>query len=445
MGYADAVSHLDALGIDAMKRLGPSTERIEALCELLDHPERQIPAIHITGTNGKTSVARIASAVLTSAGLSVATYTSPHLEDVRERLTLAGEWITKDAFGDVFDHIHPYIAKVEADLGERITYFEILTAMFFLWAAETPVDAVVVEVGLGGRWDATNVLPSSVPVITQIGLDHMALLGSDRVTIAREKAGIVKPSSTVVTGERSPDVLAVIADESAAVGSDVAALGRDFDLTVNRVAFGGRYLSIRTSRATYDGMYLPLHGAHQGINAALALEAVTRFIPARELAADVVLEGFATTSVPGRTETIRTDSPLPVILDVAHNPDGMSALITSLTEAFAFDRVVFVVGILEDKDHLGMLTEMQRVPSTLVVTEPEFARARSAGELEDAASSLGIEARAVPNVAAAVAAALEDAREGDLVCITGSHYVVGEARTFLLASSESTRKESDRA
>lgn len=442
MGYAEAVTHLDALGIDAMKRLKPSTERIEALSELLDHPERQVPAIHITGTNGKTSVARIASSLLTSAGLSVATYTSPHLEDVRERLDLSGEPISQDAFGEVFDHIQPYIAKVEADLGERITYFETLTAMFFLWAAETPVDAVVVEVGLGGRWDATNVLPASVPVITQVGLDHMALLGSDRPTIAREKAGIVKANSVVVTGERSPDVLAVITQESAARDSEVVVLGRDFELTENRVAFGGRYLSLRTSRANYDGMFLPLHGAHQGVNAMLALEAVTRFIPARQLESEVLLEGFAAAYVPGRIETVRTDARLPVVLDVAHNPDGMSALITSLTEAFAFDRVVFVVGILEDKDHLGMLTEMQRVPASLVVTEPAFARARSSDDLMDAASSFGIEARVVPTVAAAVASALEDPRDGDLVCITGSHYVVGEARTLLLASESSTAKGS---
>lgn len=441
MGYTDAVRHLDALGIDAMKRLGPRTQRIEALCELLDHPERQVPAIHITGTNGKTSVARIASSVLTSSGLSVATYTSPHLQDVRERLTLAGEPITEDAFGDVFDHIQPYIAKVEADLGERITYFETLTAMFFLWAAETPVDALVVEVGLGGRWDATNVLPSSVPVITQIGLDHTAMLGSDRPTIAREKAGIVKPNSTVITGERSPDVLAVIREESAAADSEVAVIGRDFDVVENRVAFGGRYLSVRTSKSTYEGMFVPLHGAHQGVNAALALEAVVRFIPARELSAEVVSEGLVSTSVPGRIETIRTDVPLPVILDVAHNPDGMSALITSLTEAFAFDRVVFVVGILEDKDHIGMLTEIQRVPSVLLATEPEFARARPLAELIDAASALGIEARGVPTVAGAINAALENTREGDLVCITGSHYVVGEARTFLLPSGATDRKE----
>lgn len=435
MSYQDALAHFDALGVDAMKRLPPSTHRIEALVDALNHPERQVPAIHITGTNGKTSTARIASALLTSAGLSVGTYTSPHIVSIRERIALSGEPIDPDAFGALFNHVMPYVEVVEKELAERMSYFELLTAMFFLWAAETPVDALVVEVGLGGRWDATNVLPASVPVVTQVALDHMAHLGTDRVTIAKEKAGIIKSGSVVVTGERSPEVLAVIEAASKAAEGEIARIGREFDLVENRVAFGGRYLSIDASSGTYEGLFLPLHGAHQAVNAAIAVEAVTRFIPARRLDHAVVAEGLAATIAPGRMETIRTDdTKIPIVLDVAHNPDGMSAVITSLIEAFAFDRVVFVVGILADKDHKGMLAETARVPCTLILTTPRSIRSTHLVDLDASAQELGLESVAIDDVADALKQAISIAEERDLICITGSHYVVGEARALLLPS-----------
>jgi dihydrofolate synthase/folylpolyglutamate synthase len=433
VGYEEAVAYLDDLGIDAMKRLKPNTARIEALCDILNHPEGEVPAIHVTGTNGKTSTARIASSLLTAADLSVATYTSPHLVSVRERLTLAGEPISEHAFGELFDHVMPYVRHVEGRLGERITYFELLTAMFFLWAAETPVDAIVVEVGLGGRWDATNVLPASTAVITQVALDHTANLGSDRPTIAREKAGIIKPDGDVITAERSPEILAVIADEAARAEGRVLVLDRDFELLENQVAFGGRYMSIRTSATTYEGLFLPLHGAHQGVNAATALEAVTRYIPARILDQAVVAAGMSAVEVPGRLETIRSDEvAVPIILDVAHNPDGMSALVTSLLEAFAFDRVVFVVGILGDKDHHGMIAEMARVPCRLIVTQPRSGRSISIDDLRSSAEQFDLDCEVVDDVSDAVKHALAGVAEGDLVCVTGSHYVVGEARPVLL-------------
>lgn len=435
MSYQDALAYFDTLGVDAMKSLSPSTHRIEALVDALNHPERQVPAIHITGTNGKTSTARIATALLTSTGLSVGTYTSPHLVSIRERIALSGESITPEAFGDLFDHVKPYVDVVEKELGERISYFELLTAMFFLWAAETPVDALVVEVGLGGRWDATNVLPASVPVVTQVALDHTRHLGSDRPTIAAEKAGIIKAGSVVVTGERSPEVLAVIEAATAAQGGGIARIGREFDLLDNRVAFGGRYLTIDASSGTYEGLFLPLHGAYQGVNAAIAVEAVTRFIPARPLDQAVVAEGLAATDAPGRMETARSaDTKVPIVLDVAHNPDGMSAMVTSLIEAFAFDRVVFVVGILADKDHKGMLAEMARVPCTLLFTTPRSVRAARLEELQASARELELDSAVVDDVADAVKHAIATAEERDLICITGSHYVVGEARVLLLPS-----------
>jgi dihydrofolate synthase / folylpolyglutamate synthase len=436
VSFADAERYLNSLGIDAMKKVGPSLHRIEAICDALGHPEQVVPAVHVTGTNGKTSVARIASALLGATGLTVGTYTSPHLQSVRERIALAGESISEDDFAGLFEHLRPYIDYVQKELGETLTFFEVLTAMFFLWAAEHPVDVAVIEVGLGGRWDATNVVHAPVSVITNVALDHMALLGGDPETIAREKAGIIKPGARVVTAERKPGVLEVIRAEAAQQGAEVSEMGRDFSLLDNRVALGGRFLSVRTSAAEYNGLFLPLHGSHQAINAATALEATTRFL-ALPPSDEVVAEGFATSFVPGRLETVRTDGRpgLPVILDVAHNPDGMSALITSLIEAFAFDRVVFVLGILGDKDYRGMLQEIARVPCSIIVTEPKTVRSVPSGELLKAAHEMGLGAKESSGVEAAVAAALMDADDHDLVCVTGSHYVVGEARSFLGAGS----------
>ncbi|HEY7874251.1 MAG TPA: folylpolyglutamate synthase/dihydrofolate synthase family protein [Actinomycetota bacterium] len=431
MGYEDAEAYLDSLGVDAMKSMAPSLHRIEALCAALDHPERRLQAIHITGTNGKTSTARIATSLLSATGLTVGTYTSPHLESVRERIALSGEPISEAAFGEAFDHLRPYLGHVEADVGAHLTYFEVLTGLFFLWAAETPVDAVVIEVGLGGRWDATNVVDAPVAVITNIGLDHTGLLGDTREAIAAEKVGIVKPGSVIVTGERSPAILELFEDALEGHDVTVSALGRDFHESDNRVAFGGRYVAVDTSAGRYDDLFLPLHGSHQGVNAAIALEAITRFLPAQPLAHDLVLEGLGKTSAPGRIETFRAEGAAPVVLDVAHNPDGMSAFVTSIVEAFAFERALVVLGVLADKDYRGMLAELARMPCSLVVAEPRNARAVPASELADAAGDFGLESVVADDVPSALSMATESAAPGDLVVVTGSHYVVGEARPLL--------------
>jgi dihydrofolate synthase/folylpolyglutamate synthase len=435
MGYEEALDHLDALGIDAMKGLKPSLHRIEAVCETLNHPERSVPAIHVTGTNGKTSTARIASGVLEAAGLSVATFTSPHLQTIRERFVLSGEPIDAIVFGEVFDHIRSYLEHVEKSLGEQLSYFEVLTAMFFLWAAEGPMDAMVVEVGLGGRWDATNVIEASVAVITNVSLDHTGLLGKTPTEIATEKAGIIKSGTRTVTAERAPDTLQVIETEASLVGASVVRIDRDFAVTDNRTAVGGRYLSVRSSARNYDGLYLPLHGSHQGVNAATALESVVNFVPEGSLDNEVVSDGFARAMVPGRLESVLVEEPEgTVILDVAHNPDGMAALINSLVEAFAFERVVFVVGILGDKDYRGMLSELARVPCDLIVTEAKSVRSVPPEELERAAQELGLSARLEADVAAAIPEALALAGGTEPVVVTGSHYVVGAARDILLGS-----------
>jgi dihydrofolate synthase/folylpolyglutamate synthase len=410
-----------------MKDLAPSLHRIEVMCDALDNPQRQIPAIHVTGTNGKTSTARITSALLAATGLSVGAFTSPHLQSVRERIALNGEPASEDEFGDAFAHLAPYLETVEARLGEKLSFFEVMTAMFFLWAVEAPVDAIVVEVGLGGRWDATNVVPASVAVLTNIGLDHTALLGDDRLTIAREKAGIVKHDAFVVTGERDPAVLEVIAAEADGMMAPVVAIGREFQVRDNSVALGGRFLAIETSARLYQDLFLPLHGAHQGVNAAIALEAVTRFLPGQVLGDEVVAQGLAETKAPGRMETVKR-----VLLDVAHNPDGMSALVGSIASSFDVVDSVFVVGILEDKDYRGMLLELVRLNPRLILTRAPNVRSIDPDELAAAASELGFEGTEVAEDVPSAVDLAKDLAGDALVCVTGSHYVVGAARDHLL-------------
>ena len=415
-----------------MKKMAPSLHRMEAFCETLNNPERAIPAIHITGTNGKTSTARIVTSLLNAGGLSTGTYTSPHLESTRERISLSGEAISEETFGEAFDNVFPYVEMTESVLGEKLTYFEILTGLFFFWAAEQPVDVLVVEVGLGGRWDATNVVPGQVAVVTNIGMDHAELLGEDRPTIATEKSGIIKPGSVLVTGERDPAILAVLEEAAAAVEAPVSRLGREFGIDENIVAIGGRYLSLRSSARTYPDVFLPLHGTYQGRNAAVALEAVTRFLPMQDLSLDLVREGFAATTIPGRLETMKLgEHDALAVFDVAHNPDGTAALVSSLIEGFGFKSVLFVVGVLSDKDHEGMLREMSRVPCRIYATQASTSRSVPANELAATAQAIGLEVEVHEDPAAAALTALRDAGPDDLVCVTGSHYVVGEARSSL--------------
>jgi dihydrofolate synthase / folylpolyglutamate synthase len=434
--FLEASAHLDSLGIDAMKSMRPSMHRIEAMLEALDHPERAIPALHVTGTNGKTSVVRIAASILSATGLSVGTFTSPHLESVRERIALGGEPIDEEAFGAAFRHLWPYLQMVQSEMHEQLTYFEVLTAMFFLWAAESPVDACVIEVGLGGRWDATNLIDAPVAVVTNIGLDHTGLLGEEKTTIAQEKAGIIKDGAVVVTGERDPAVLDVIRAEADRRSASMSMIDRDFSLLDNTLAVGGRFVSIETDVRRYDDLVLPLHGSHQGTNAAVALQAVTRFVPGRILDDEVVAEGFAKAIVPGRLEALHpeSESEPTVILDVAHNPEGTSALVRGLVEAFGFESAWFVVGILGDKDYGGMLAELARVPCNLVLTSPKNVRAVPVEDLKSAAQELGLHHEVVDDVVKAVDVAMGRAGPADLVCVTGSHYVVGEARPHLLAA-----------
>ena len=394
------------------------------MVSLMGDPQRAYPVLHLTGTNGKGSTARILTALLVARGLSTGTYTSPHLERINERLAWNGASISDGAFGEVIGAV----AGLETVLSEPPTFFEIVTAAAFRWFADIAVDAAVVEVGLGGRWDATNVADGDVAVVTNVSLDHAEYLGDSLVGIAHEKAGIVKPRSTLVLGETTPELAAPF---RAAGAATVWERGRDFACTSNRLAHGGRLLDLRTPGERYDGLYLALHGAHQGDNAVVALAAAEAFFGA-PLTADVVAEAFASVRVPGRLEILGR-SPL-VVLDGAHNPAGAKAAAAAVAETFgdASGRIL-VVGMLRGRDPAEMLESLGAVGArTVVACPPPWPRAIPETEVASAARALGVDAVATGSVPEALARAMAIAEASDLVLVTGSLYVVGAARSALV-------------
>ena len=428
MEYAEALSFLDAhvnLEADPAPRAAAMRlDRIRRVTELMGDPQRAQPVVHITGTNGKGSTARMATALLGAHRLSVGTYTSPHLERINERLSWDGEPIDDDAFADMVGAI----AALEQLLdGDRLSHFEILTAAAFRWFADIAVDVAVVEVGLGGRYDATNVADGSVAVVTNVDLDHAEVIGPTRHDIAVEKAGIVKPGAVLVLGEADPSLRPVFDEAGAA---SVWVRGEDFDCVANRPAVGGRLLDLRTPSTEYADVFLPLHGAHQGDNAAVALAAAEAFFGA-PLDSDVVTEAFAGVTMPGRMEVVGR-RPLR-LLDGAHNPAGAQAAATTLDEEFGGPHPrVLVVGLLQGRDPVEMLSPYGPASVRLVVAcPPPSPRALPAAEVAGAASSLGIPAVVEPTVEAAVRRAIAEAGDDDLVLVTGSLYVVGAARALL--------------
>jgi dihydrofolate synthase/folylpolyglutamate synthase len=397
----------------------PTLDRMRSLVDLLGSPQQAQPAIHVTGTNGKGSTVRMITALLGAQNLSVGTYTSPDLERVNERISRNGEPIDDDAFAEAVWAV----AELEGLSGIRPHRFEILTLAAFRWFADLPVDAAVVEVGLGGRWDATNVVDGAVAVVTNVGLDHTEVLGPSRADIAGEKAGIVKPGAALVLGETDEALHPIFEAEQPA---SVWRRDREFACTRNQVAVGGRSLDLLTPGSRYDDVFLALHGEHQGENAAVALAAVEAFFD-RPLDEEVVREAFATVAVPGRFEVVGR-SPL-VVLDGAHNPDGARAAAATLADfGVAGDRLL-VVGMNRGRDAVEMLEALDaRSARGIVATEADWVRAMPADEIAEAARSIGIDAEVVRAVPDAVRRATAMATEDDLVLVAGSLYVVGEAR-----------------
>jgi len=409
-------------------------ENIRRLLDLMGDPHRAYPVVHITGTNGKGSTARITTALLAAAGLSVGTYTSPHLERVNERIAWAGlrglnavaEPIPDDALAEALSAV----AQLEVLLDERLTHFEILTAAALRWFADVAVDAAVVEVGLGGLHDATNVVDGQVAVVTNVSLDHADTIGPGLADIAATKAGIVKPGATLILGETDPALAAIF---RRAPAEAVWARGSDFGCASNKLAIGGRALDLFTPGAGYRSLFLPAHGPFQGDNAAAALAAAHAFF-GKPMDPDVVDAGMYRVRIPGRLEVVG-HGPL-CVLDGAHNPAGARAAAAAVNEAFGtVQGRVLVVGMLRGRDPVEMLEALNVRSARLVVAcPPPSPRALPSTDVVAAAVRLGVDARACDTVEEAVDLGLADATTDELVLITGSLYVVGAARAWLVPS-----------
>ena len=426
MDYTQAVR---ALYARMPTRIGPSLERIQRLVELLDHPQRSSPAIHLTGTNGKTTSARMITALLAAFGVGAGRYTSPHLQDVRERIALPARPISEEEFAETYAYLEPYFAEVDRAGEQPVTFHEALTAMAFTWFAEVPVDAQVIEVGMGGSWDATNVVDGVVAVINRVSVDHPEL-GDTPAQVAVEKAGIIKPGATVVSQEQEPEALAVISERTQRLGGRLLLAGRDFGLLRRRAAHGGQVIDVATPAGEVTDLFVPLYGQHQAVNAASSLVAVQAFLGDRQLDADVVREGFAAVTSPGRLE-VAGRSPL-VLLDGAHNPDGARALAAALLEEFVVDRRTIVLACLADKDLRGIIEGLAPAIGRLIVTSNSSPRTVGAEQLRKEAETLGLVAEVAPDVASALRLAVEGAGESEAVVVTGSLYTVGDARELLL-------------
>ena len=426
---------LDRIGEQAPQpRLGPSRR----LMDLLGDPQRAYPVIHVTGTNGKTSTSRLIEGLLRAHGLRTGLLTSPHIERFTERILVDGEPITDEAVARNWDDITPYVEMVDAELEQAgdvpLTYFEALSALAFAAFADAPVDVAVVEVGMGGEWDSTNVADGQVAVFTPIDLDHMSRLGSTVTQIARTKSGIIKPAASVVSARQSPEATDVLATASRLSEASLAIEGDAFETTAATVAVGGQLLSIRGIAGEYAEVFLPLLGAHQAQNAAVAVAAVESFLGSGEhaLSREVVEEAFATTTSPGRMQLVGVEPT--VLVDAAHNPHGAHALVEAVRQVFDFDEIAVVVGVLGDKDAAGILRELDAIADVMLVTAPESDRAIPAeGLAQQAAATVGPERissydRAEDAFEAANDWAAEAPRRA--VVVTGSITLVAEAMAF---------------
>ncbi|WP_413101236.1 bifunctional tetrahydrofolate synthase/dihydrofolate synthase [Streptomyces sp. Inha503] len=422
-------------------KLDPSLVRIESLMDILGSPQRAYPSIHITGTNGKTSTARMIESLLGAFELRTGRYTSPHVQSITERISLDGAPISAERFIETYQDVRPYIEMVDAQQEHRLSFFEVLTGMAYAAFADAPVDIAVVEVGMGGSWDATNVIDAGVAVIMPISLDHTDRLGTTPEQIAVEKAGIVKQDATVVLAQQPVEAASVVLKRAVEVDATVAREGMEFGVLSREVAVGGQLLTLRGLGGEYTDVFLPLHGAHQAHNAAMALAAVEAFFGigsqhARPLDIDTIRSAFASVTSPGRMEVVRR-SPT-VVLDAAHNPAGARAAAAAVTESFDFSRLIGVVGASDGKDARGLLEAFEPIFAEVVVTGNSSHRAMDPDELAAIAvevfgsDRVQVEPRLDDALEAAITLAEEEGEyAGAGVLVTGSVITVGEARLLL--------------
>nr|WP_235840380.1 folylpolyglutamate synthase/dihydrofolate synthase family protein [Corynebacterium yudongzhengii] len=430
-------------------KIDPSLERIEKLMDYLGHPEKTFKSIHVAGTNGKTSVVRMVESLLRAFHRRTGRTTSPHLQSVTERIAIDGEPIHPADFVAIYDEIIPFVELVDRDSEHPMSTFEVLIAIAYSAFADAPVDVAVVEVGLGGRWDATNVISSDVAVVMPVGMDHTDYLGDTLAEIAGEKAGIIKsrwdtgdllapPDNVAIVAEQEPEAMEVILERAISVDAAVARAGREFGLAAAGIAVGGQMINIRGLAGDYDEIFLPLAGEHQAHNAALALAAVEAMFgagPGRPLDIETVRRGFAEATSPGRLERVRSTPA--TFLDAAHNPHGAAALGAALERDYDFARLIGVVGVLGDKDAAGILKELEKRLDEVVVTQTTSPRALDVYDLAEIARDIFGDERVhtVEDLPGAYDLAVElaedaDIQSGSAVVITGSVVTAGEARAL---------------
>lgn len=417
-------------------RIAPTLERIAALVDALGSPQLTYPTIHVGGTNGKTTTARMIDSLLFEMGLRTGRFTSPHLESYLERISINGQPIDPKAMIFSYNDIAAYLDFMDSKFDTPISFFEAMTALAFAAFAEHPIDVGVIEVGMGGEWDATNVVDADVSVIMPIDLDHTEYLGSTISEIAKTKAGIIKEGGFVVLAQQQPEAAVELLKKAAEVGADIAREGVEYVIESRAVAVGGQVLTIKTPKDTYEEIFLPLHGKHQASNAAAALVAVEAFFGDQELDYEAVLAGFANVQSPGRCEVLHRDPT--IIIDAAHNPHGAKAITETIQNEFTFDEVIGVVAAMGDKDVQGALVEFEKVMDSIIVTKNSSSRSMPVAEIEKIARSIFGADRvfAADNLEEAIEKAIKDSvrplSEDTLgILITGSVVTVGEARTIV--------------
>lgn len=411
----------------------PRVERTRRVLELLGDPQATYRVVHLTGTNGKTSTARIVESIVRAHGLRTGLFTSPHLERFTERVMIDGEPIDDGLVADAWDEISPFVDLVDAELAAAgdapLTFFELLTVLAFVAFADAPVDVAVIEVGMGGSWDSTNTADGDVVVFAPIDLDHADRLGNTVAEIATVKSGIIKPGAAAVSAEQNPAALEVLKAAADARSASLAVEGDAFGLTAQSLAVGGQQISVKGLAGTYDELYLPLYGAHQGHNAALAIVAVESLIggAAQALAPDVVADGLAQVTSPGRLQLVGV-APT-VLVDSAHNPHAARALVAALGDSFDFDEWGIVLGAFGDKDIAGIVSTIVPAATHVFATAPDSDRAADPDTLADLVEAAGAQVTVHRDLAEAAEAAREwaSASERRAVVIAGSVVLAGEA------------------
>jgi len=417
-------------------RIEPTLQRIAALVDVLGSPHLTYPTIHIGGTNGKTTTSRMIDSLLFEMGLRTGRFTSPHLESYLERISINGQSIDPKAFIFTYNDIAAYLDLMDSKFEHPISFFEAMTALAFAAFAEHPIDVGVIEVGMGGEWDATNVVDADVSVIMPINLDHTEYLGETLTEIAQTKAGIIKQSGFVVLAQQEPEAAKELLKRAAEMGADVAREGVEYSVLSRSLAVGGQLLTIQGASDTYEDIFLPLHGKHQASNAAAALVAVEAFFGDQELDIEAVRAGFANVTSPGRCEVVHREPT--IILDAAHNPHGAAAIAETVQSEFTFDEVIGVVAPMGDKDIHGILLELEQVMDSVIVTANSSTRSTPVEKLE----KIAIEIFGIDRVFSdeTLEKALERAMKETVrplsedsvgILVTGSVVTVGEARSYL--------------